>query len=164
MEKKPNLNIIIAIVVLLAILGVGVAIKFSQGSTDSKKPVANTEKTDDTNPAVKVEAPELDLTASNFEAEVKNYKGIVLVDMYSPTCPHCQKMGPVITALAKTVEGKYKVGKLNAVAYTDLATEYKIESVPALLFFKDGKEVKRLVGEETQEKLLATFEEVKSLN
>jgi len=159
MEKKSNINFIIAIVIILAVLGVGVAIKFSQGSTDSKI-TASDQKTDDSNPAIKVEAPEINITADNFDAEVKNYKGVVMVDVYSPSCPHCQKMGPVVTATAKSVEGKYKVGKLNAVIYNDLANEYKIESVPALIFFKDGKEVKRLIGEQSQDVLVATMNEV----
>jgi thioredoxin len=159
MEKKSNINIVIAIVVILAVLGVGVAIKFSQGSTDSKKTTTG-QTADDSNPAIKVEAPEINITADNFDAEVKNYKGVVMVDMYSPTCPHCQKMGPIVTATAKEVEGKYKVGKLNAVINSDLATSYKIESVPALIFFKDGVEAKRLIGEQTKEKLIETLNEV----
>lgn len=161
MEKKNITPIVIAIVAILAVLGAGIAIKFSQGSTDSKSESTKT-KTEEsqTNPASKIEAPEIEITDANFEAEVKNYKGVVLVDMFSPTCPHCQNIGPVITEIAKENAGKYKVGKLNVYTSSKTATDFAIESVPALIFFKDGVEAKRLVGEQGKEKILTTLEEI----
>ena len=152
-------SIVIAIVAVLAVLGVGVIIKFSQGSTPNDGSTQSTQKTDDNNPASKVEAPEIALTKDNWDAEVKNYKGIVLVDMFLPTCIHCQKMGPIITEIAKENEGKYKVGKLDVSVYSDLGTEYSIESVPAMIFIKDGKEYTRLIGEATKENILAKLQE-----
>jgi thioredoxin 1 len=151
-------SIVIAIVAVLAVLGVGIIIKFSQGSTPNDGTVQTTENDSD-NPATKVEAPEISLTSNNWETEVKNSKGVVLVDMFLPTCVHCKKMGPVITEIAKETEGKYKVGKLDVSKYNELGAEYKIESVPALIFFKDGKEYARLIGEQSKEKVLAKLAE-----
>lgn len=153
-------NIVIAIVAVLAILGVGIIIKFSQGSTPNDGGAIQTTEEDADNPAAKIEAPEIRLTKDNWEAEVKNYKGVVLVDMYLPTCVHCKKMGPIITEIAKDSSGKYKVGKLDVNKYSDLGTEYQIESVPALIFMKDGKEQARLIGEQTKEAVIAKLAEV----
>lgn len=153
-------NVVIAIVAVLAVLGVGIIIKFSQGSTPNDGGTIQTTEADSDNPAAKVEDPEIRLTSDNWGTEVGSYDGVVLVDMYLPTCVHCKKMGPVITEIAKETEGKYKIGKLDVSKYTELGTEYKIESVPALIFIKNGKEAARLVGEQSKEKILAKLAEV----
>ncbi len=160
MKTKNITPIVIGIVAFLAILGVGVAIKFSSGSTDSKsESIIQTDNTVE-NAASKIEAPEIKITDDNFDKEVLEYKGIVMVDMFSPTCPHCQNLGPVITEIAKEFKGKYKIGKLDVMTSSKSATDYKIESVPALIFFKDGTEVKRLIGEQEKDKIIETLEEI----
>lgn len=152
-------NIIIAIVVVLAVIGVGVAVKFSQGSVSLEQTGPQSNQTEDENPASKIGEGEVKITQANFDQEVKNYKGVVLVDMFSPTCPHCQVMGPIVSEIAKETQGKYKVGKLNVLLENDIATEFKIESVPAFIVFKDGQEVGRIIGETTKEKLLEKLAE-----
>jgi len=63
-------------------------------------------------------------------------------------------MSPAIDAVAEEFEGKVVVGKYNIDEQTDLATKYRIMSIPTLLFFKDGKKVDiRLVGGQTIETL-----------
>jgi thioredoxin 1 len=79
--------------------------------------------------------------------------------MYLPTCPHCQKMRPVVSAVAKETKGKYKIGKADMSTNPDLGTKYSVESVPAFIFFKDGKEVGRLIGEQSKDALLAKLQE-----
>lgn len=153
-------NIVFAIVAVLAVIGVAVIIKFSQGSTPNDGSVIQTTENEATNSASKVEAPEVSFTKDNWDAEVRNYKGVVLVDMFLPTCIHCQKMGPVVTEIAKEVEGKYKVGKLDVSKYTDLSTEYNIESVPAFIFIKDGKEMARIFGEQDKQVILDKLAEI----
>lgn len=153
-------NIVIGIVAVLAVLGVGIIIKFSQGSTPNDGGVIQTTESEEDNPASKIEPPEIKLTKDNWDMEVVNYKGIVLVDMYLPTCVHCKKMGPIITEIAKENEGKYKVGKLDVSVNNELGTKYGIESVPALIFLKDGKEQGRLIGEQTKEKILSKLAEI----
>lgn len=156
-------SIIIAIVIILAILGVGVAIKFSQsGSTtenNGSKPLIQTEP-DKNNPAAHIGEGEYKVTDDNFEKEIKQYKGVAMVDFYLTTCPHCQKIGPVISEIAKENQGKYKIGKLDANLNSKSSTEFAIESVPALIFFKDGKEIKRLIGEQPKQKILDVLAEV----
>ncbi len=156
---------IYAIIAVLMIVVVGVTIKLAQEDRTATNPEQNNEElvcniaddlytdSDDTNPASKIEGRELRLTCETFKEEVENYDGVVLVDMYSPTCSHCQKMGPIVSELASEVDESYKIAKIDVYKYSDVGSFYKIQSVPAFIFFKGGQEVERLVGERTKEEL-----------
>jgi thioredoxin 1 len=153
-------NIVFAIVAVLAVIGVAVIVKFSQGTTPNDGGLIQTTESEANNPASKIEAPEIALTKDNWDAEVRNYKGVVLVDMFLPTCIHCKNMGPIITEIAKATAGKYKVGKLDVNKYSELSTEFGIESVPVFVFIKDGKEMARMVGEQDKQKILDKLAEI----
>lgn len=88
----------------------------------------------------------LHLTDENFKEEVLDYKGVVLVDFWAPWCGPCQMVGPSIEELAKDMEGKAKVGKVNVDEEGSLGQEYQIMSIPAVYVFKDGEVVERLIG------------------
>lgn len=154
-------NAIFTIVAILAILGVGIAIKFSQNSTnsnsDEKSIVSNSNAE---NSAASIGEGEVRITNENFQSEVRDFKGVVMVDIFSPTCSHCQKMGPIVSEIAREQQGKAKVGKLNVLVSPEIASEFKIESVPAFIFFKDGKEVARIIGETPKEDLLSKLQEL----
>ena len=60
-------------------------------------------------------------------------------------------MGPIIEELAEEVKDKYKVGKLNVDENRETAAKYGVMSIPTLIIFKDGKEVKQLVGVQSKE-------------
>jgi len=70
----------------------------------------------------------------------------VLVDFWAPWCGPCQTAGPVIEELAKEYEGKIKVGKLNVDENPKISEKYGILSIPTVIIFKNGEEVKRQVG------------------
>ena len=82
---------------------------------------------------------ELILTDQNFEQEVIKSNQLVLVDFWSPTCPPCLILGPIIEEIAKDFEDRAKVGKLNVLENPEIARQYKIMAIPTLIFFKDGK-------------------------
>ncbi|MCX6741347.1 MAG: thioredoxin [Candidatus Parcubacteria bacterium] len=82
----------------------------------------------------------------NFSQEVINYSGLVLVDFFAPWCGPCQAQGPVIEGLADEYKDKAKIGKLNVEEAIEVAQQYNVMSIPALIFFKNGKEIKRLDG------------------
>ena len=86
------------------------------------------------------------LSTENFEKEVLKSEKPVLVDFYADWCGPCNAMAPVIEELAKELEGKVKVGKINVDENPDIAVEYNVMSIPTLIVFKNGKEEKRLVG------------------
>lgn len=96
----------------------------------------------------------LELTNQNFEQEVIKSNIPVLVDFWSPGCPPCLILGPIIEEIAKEFEGRAKVGKLNAAENPETAQEYEIRGVPTLIIFKDGKGIKRAVGLRPKEALI----------
>lgn len=168
-------NVIFAIFAFIAVIGVGIIIALSQapeksGNTTSEgqEKIAdyctvinsNGLEAEQGSAASEIGENEVKLTCENFKTEIEEYQGVAMVEMYSPTCVHCQKMAPVVSEIAKENVGKYKIGKLNIYAYSTLGTNYNVSSVPAFLFFKNGQEVQRLVGEQSKEKLLETLVEI----
>lgn len=85
-------------------------------------------------------------------------EGVVLVDIWAPWCAPCQMQGPVVEAVAEAVGEKAKVAKLNADEGQATAARFGIRSIPTLLVLKDGVEVKRFVGLQTEEILIESIE------
>ncbi len=89
---------------------------------------------------------ELQLTDSNFNQEVLQANTPSLVDFWAPWCGPCRMLGPIVDELSQEYVGKVKVGKLNTDDNIQVASQYKIASIPTLLFFKGGQLVDQLVG------------------
>ena len=96
---------------------------------------------------------EIHLNDSNFDEEVLKAKGVVLVDFWAPWCGPCRMLGPVVEELAKEYEGKAKICKVNTDEAPEKSTQYRIASIPSLLFFKDGELKGQLVGLQSKESL-----------
>lgn len=84
------------------------------------------------------------LTDGNFKETIE--KGVTLVDFYATWCGPCRVIGPIIEQLAGQVQGKAQVAKLDIDEAQEMTSSLQITSVPTLILFKDGKEVKRVVG------------------
>ncbi|MGB9609266.1 MAG: thioredoxin [Minisyncoccia bacterium] len=96
----------------------------------------------------------------NFQKEVRESKLPVLVDFFAPWCGPCQVQGPIIEELAKEYEGKIKIGKLNVEDDLEIAQNYNVMSIPTLIFFNQGREIKRLVGLQTKEELKKEIDKI----
>lgn len=99
----------------------------------------------------------LQLNKENFEKEVNGSEVSVLVDFWAPWCGPCKMLGPIIDELAESFEGKAKVAKVNVDEQRDLALQYQIMSIPAVLIFKNGDLVEKLVGFRNKEALEAVL-------
>ena len=79
------------------------------------------------------------LTNENFKELIKEK---ILVDFYANWCGPCKMIAPIL----EKVESNIKVVKVDVDVFEDLAKEYGIMSIPTLVLFEDGKEIKRNIG------------------
>lgn len=89
------------------------------------------------------------LNKDNFDEIVLQSKEPVLVDFWASWCGPCMMLSPIVEELSKT----HKVGKVNVDEEMELAHQYNIMTIPALLVFKDGKLVNQSVGYQSLEDL-----------
>ena len=88
----------------------------------------------------------IELNDVNFDAEVKRSTQPVLVDFFATWCGPCRSQIPIVDELAEEYSGKARVGKINVDEGQMKSVEFGISSIPALLVFKDGEVVERMVG------------------
>lgn len=96
-----------------------------------------------------------EITTANFETEVLKSEKPVLIDFWATWCEPCMRQGPIVEALAE--EG-YAVGKVDVDQNMALAQQFRVVSIPTLILFKDGAEVKRFVGLTSKEELKSALE------
>ena len=80
---------------------------------------------------------------------------LAIIDFNATWCGPCMRMSPVIDELAQQYEGQVQIGKYNIEEETELSDEYRIMSIPTILFFKNGEQVRdlRLAGSQSKAKL-----------
>ncbi len=84
------------------------------------------------------------LNADNFENEVLESDMPVIVDFYADWCMPCKVMAPVVNEIEKKYINSIKMGKINIDENPMVALDYRVLSIPTLLFIKDGKVLGRL--------------------
>ena len=84
-------------------------------------------------------------TKENFEAEVLTANGIVVVDFGASWCGPCKSLVPILEEVVEEDPSK-KIVKVDIDEQEELATQYKIMSVPTLLVFKNGEIVDKSIG------------------
>jgi len=104
----------------------------------------------------------IEITKDNFAEEIKESPLPVLLDFWGPKCMPCLGLMPTVEELAETYDGKMKFCKLNTAENRPMAIQFKIMSIPTLLFFKNGEVIARLQGaresEEIEEKIKAIID------
>lgn len=96
----------------------------------------------------------LAITKENFQAEVEQAQGTVLVDFWAQWCGPCRMQAPILEAFAGE-HSDIKVAKCDVDENPELAEKFSIMSIPSLLVFKGGKLVKSAVGLHDKESLAA---------
>jgi len=168
-DKKTTIGIIVVAIVILA----AIVIFAKPGTKTEKKAEDNTntqtatEQTTSESDAGELGKNEIEVTSVNFEEKVLKAPAgkLVIVDAYAPWCPHCQKMGPIMSSLADEFAGKATFAKMNAnnqdettKANFDYAINLGLQGYPTFWFYKDGKKIEEKSGEMTKDEFKAEIE------
>lgn len=94
----------------------------------------------------------ISVTKSNYDNEVKNYQGSLVLEIYAPYCGPCKMVAPIFSELSTEIDN-VKFLKLNVEKEPELSKELKVRSVPTFLFMKNGRILDRHVGSISKEEL-----------
>ena len=94
------------------------------------------------------------LTKENFQNEVLASDRPVLIDFWASWCGPCRMLSPVVDEIAEELAGKVKIGKVNVDEERELASEFRVMSIPTLAVMKDGKLTATAVGVQPKTKIL----------
>jgi thioredoxin 1 len=103
-------------------------------------------------------ASNLKMSTADFEKEVLQSDVPVLVDFWATWCGPCVAIAPAVEQIAQEMAGKAKVFKVNVDEEGELAARYGIMSIPALIVFKNGQEVDRMVGAGPKDQIKSLIE------
>ncbi|MEN3929805.1 thioredoxin [Microvirga sp. W0021] len=79
------------------------------------------------------------VTDASFEQEVLNSSEPVVVDFWAEWCGPCRMIAPALEEISNEMAGKVKVAKVNVDENQNIASQFGIRSIPALLIFKNGQ-------------------------
>lgn len=100
---------------------------------------------------------EVNITSENFQKEVLEYNGIVILDFYGTWCMPCKMLAPIVEKVAN--EMNLKLAKVDIDENEALVRKFNIVSVPTLKIFKDGKEINSSVGLISEKRLMELISE-----
>jgi thioredoxin 1 len=95
---------------------------------------------------------------ANFQNEVLDSTGPVLVDFWAPWCGPCKMLAPTIDQLATEYAGRVTIGKVNTDEARRVSIQHQIQSIPTLMLFKGGKVVERSMGAQPKQMIAAMLD------
>ena len=99
----------------------------------------------------------VEVTDSNFQAEVIESEVATLVDFWAPWCGPCRMVAPVLEEIAAERDD-LKIAKLNVDDNQQTAAQYHVFSIPTMILFRNGVEAKKIIGAFPKKKLLEQLE------
>ncbi|PIV02089.1 thioredoxin [Candidatus Shapirobacteria bacterium CG03_land_8_20_14_0_80_39_12] len=90
--------------------------------------------------------PTLNVTDSDFDAQVLKSSLPVLVDFWAPWCSPCKIAGPILEEISEEYKDKLVIAKVNVDENNQMPTKYSVMSIPTVILFKGGQEVGRQTG------------------
>ncbi|HCY73380.1 MAG TPA: thioredoxin [Rikenellaceae bacterium] len=87
-------------------------------------------------------------------SQVLNSSPVVVVDFWATWCGPCRMLSPILEEVAEEMDGKAVVAKCNIDEERDLAMQYRIMSIPTLIYFKNGVAVDKTVGVVSKEEII----------
>ncbi len=100
----------------------------------------------------------IELTDQNFQKEVLESDMPVLVDLWAEWCAPCLMLAPIIEEISNDYKEKIKVGKLDVDKNPNTSVQYGIRSIPTLLYFKNGKVEKQIVGYQSKNSIVDSLD------
>ena len=96
--------------------------------------------------AMKDKVQPLTVNDENFKAEVLDSEIPVLLDIWTPSCVHCDRLVPIVVGLATKYQGKLKVAEINGAEAPQVMSSLKVRGTPTVIYFVEGREFERVVG------------------
>jgi len=88
----------------------------------------------------------IEITDESFEKEILESEIPAMVDFGAAWCPPCRALEPILSEVIDEYQGRVKIGSVNVDNCREIAGKFGIMSVPTMIFFKEGKEVDRIIG------------------